>query len=484
MSRRNNSKSHQTVLERIRAINERSRDILAGTQAGFNYGYELTGTYHGADRKRMLYDQAGYPDTVEPGMLFNMYRRFGIARAIVNLKPNKTWQKPPVIYEGDVDPERRERNPTAFEKQWDKYSAKWKVWERLLGADKRQRVMRYSGLLIICREPSKRRPREALSRLVGPEAIIKFKPVFETEIVINEAYQDITDPRYGLPKYYQFRARTPGSRNPWENEQYTLHPSRVIPFAEDADDDSPYGISALEAAYNALLDMEKVRMAGAEGLYKKAKQRTVINLKDEAGAAPTTNETDGMNDAIDEFERNFNDMLLLQNAEATTLDTTIADPKSAWYLGLHEIAALEETPSTILIGQQTGRLASDEDNSYFNNTIKTRRQNWGESMIFTFIDRMTEIGALDEHEELTVEWDNISDPTQNEKLDSATKMTSINKSDFDAGGPGDVFTEEEIRGVAGYEPKKETGTDSDRGEMEGGEEEQEEEQLEDEAEET
>lgn len=451
---------------RINAVSERAQSVFSGIQAGITYGYELTGTYHESSRKRNLYDQAGYPDIVVPDMLFNMYRRFGLAKAVVDLKPNKTWQKPPVVYEGEADKDRRAEKPTEFEKVFDKYAKKWKLWDRLLGVDKRQRVMRYAGLLIICREPTARKPHEPLERVIGPEAIVKFKPVYETEIIINEAHQDITQPEYGLPKMFQFRARTPGSRNPWENEQYELHPSRVITFAEGADDDSPYGVSSLEPVYNALMDAEKTRMAGAEGQFKKAKQRTVINLDEEIGSPPDADEDDpelaAMHEAIDKFERDMNNMLIMQGASAQTLDTTLADPNSAWMLAVNEIAAAEETPATIFIGQQTGRLASDEDNTYFASTVTSRRKSFGSDMVLTFIERLTDIGALPRHGELTIEWDNISDPTQSEKLDSASKMAAVNKTDFDAGGSGAIFSENEMRETAGFEPLEEDELERER----------------------
>ncbi|MOA46725.1 hypothetical protein D3C78_1692740 [compost metagenome] len=51
--------------------------------------------------------------------------------------------------------------------------------------------------------------------------------------------------------------------------------------------------------------------------------------------------------------------------------------------------------------------------------------------------------------DFTVMWDDLSESTQTEKLDNATKMADINAKMLASGAP--VFTVEEIREAAGYD---------------------------------
>ena len=205
MSKNNrNNRNKSKVTTNSGNGNSRTAPQRSSRFGNSNIGYELVGGYNGADRKRQIWDQAGYPELVLPEMLWNSSRRNGIARGILNLKAGESWQDDPIIYDGDEDPKRREENPTEFEMAIDKWADEWELWERLAGADKRQMVMRYSGIIIFAREPEKARPEDPLQILDGPEAITKLMPVFETEIEVLEGIQDASSPDYGQPKNFHF----------------------------------------------------------------------------------------------------------------------------------------------------------------------------------------------------------------------------------------------------------------------------------------
>lgn len=434
------------------AANERRElPFGLGTGSGYSYGYHLSGHYPQADFKRQVWDQAGYPDTILPEMLFNMYRRNGLARAVANLKVDKSWQTDPVVYEGDTDPERRKNNPTEFEKEFDELAKRIKLFKRLKTADRFQRIMRYSGLVIVCKEMNRLKPEDDLTSVAGPDAILDLKPVYETQIVIEQANQDITSPDYGQPLYFQFRSETPGTRNPWETHNYELSTSRVITLAEDASDDTPYGVSALEAPYNALMDAEKTRMAGAEGYYKNAKQRAVISYRMEDNQGLTAEDADAMTEAVNEEARDFNAMLGVGGADVHSLQSQLADPTQPWTIAVNECCASEGYPMTILIGQMTGRLASDEDQSHFGQLIMSRRNEFCTDAVLKVIGRFQEINALPKADDLYVEWEDLTATTQEDKYKNVKLMAEANKIQKDA-MQGPVFTEDEMRLEGGFTP--------------------------------
>lgn len=416
-----------------------------------NIGYELVGGYHGADRKRQIWDQAGYPELVLPEMLWSESRRSGYAKGIMDIKAGESWQDDPIIYDGDEDPKRRKESPTEFEKAIDKWADEWELWSRIEGADRRQMVMRYSGLIIFAREPEKSTPDKPMQTLLGPESITKIMPVFETQIEVNEAIQDTNSVDYGQPKHFQFRSEVVGSRNTWMEQDFVLHPSRVVTFAEGADDGSIYGIPEFESYFNALLDLEKIRMSGGEGSYKNSSQKIAINLDPKLTQGLTDDQQDAFDDNIDDFNRDMNKALVLAGAEAKSLQSSMSDISSYAELPKNEVAAGSGLPWTIIVGQQTGRMASDEDQTQKNVVIARRQKKWVTPMIKKMLKKLIEINALPKPQnKLTICWPDITEPSFKEKVNITKEMMATNELSVKA-QQDPVYSTEFIQEFAGVE---------------------------------
>ena len=118
---------------------------------------------------------------------------------------------------------------------------------------------------------------------------------------------------------------------------------------------------------------------------------------------------------------------------------------------MNEIAACTGIPVTILIGQMTGRLASDEDQKQLAKFVKERRENTINPMLIRFIRHMANVGLLPmPRSEIEIEWENMLEATDSDKVDLAAKMATTNKTAMEA-GDGPVYTLDEIREAAGYE---------------------------------
>ncbi len=431
--------------------NSRSAPRRSNRLGNSNVGYELVGGYHGADRKRQIWDQAGYPELVLPEMLWNESRRNGYAKGIMDIKAGESWQDDPIIYDGDEDPKRRKENPTEFEIAIDKWAEEWELWERIEGADRRQMVMRYSGLIIFAREPEKSSPDKPMQTLMGPEAITKIMPVFETQIEVNTAMQDTNSVDYGQPAHFQFRSEVVGSRNTWMEQDFQLHPSRVVTFAEGADDGSIYGIPEFESYFNALLDLEKIRMSGGEGSYKNSSQKIAINLDPKLTTGLSEEQQDAFDDNIDDFNRDMNKALVLAGAEAKSLQSAMSDISSYAELPKNEVAAGSGLPWTIIVGQQTGRMASDEDQTQKNVVIARRQKKWVTPMIKKTLKKLIEINALPKpSNKITVCWPDITEPSFKEKVNITKEMMATNELSVKA-QQDPVYSTEFIQEFAGVE---------------------------------
>ena len=90
----------------------------------------------------------------------------------------------------------------------------------------------------------------------------------------------------------------------------------------------------------------------------------------------------------------MNKALVLAGAEAKSLQSTMSDISSYSELPKNEVAAGSGLPWTIIVGQQTGRMASDEDQTQKNVVIARRQKKWVTPMIKKMLKKLIEINAL------------------------------------------------------------------------------------------
>ncbi|MCK5127699.1 MAG: DUF1073 domain-containing protein [candidate division Zixibacteria bacterium] len=407
----------------------------------------MSGTNYTGDTLHQIALDFGYPDQLSFQNFWNMYRRFGIAKNVVELKVDTGWMSPPKV-EGSEQ----------FNKDLEKVIESQNLWLRTKGLDTRQRVGRYAGMFMRVRD-GKKPDQPIAGKLSGTASLVQMIPLYESQLEVVSTEQDPMADDFGLPTMYQFRGAAEGNRNKDDLSSFNIHPDRIVIAAEDADNGGIYGISALEAPYNSLMDLRKIIGAGGEGFYKNASKDVVFNLKEGASAKGNEALLDKFNEQYDDFVHNrARRAMWTPGMEAKTLDSSLANPKEYLFNALYDVAAAEKTPATIIIGQQTGRLASGEDSRSFLSTVGSRQENFQTELVMNHINWMIKFGILP-FSEYTVEWDDLLASSDKEKLDNAKEMSTINKEQFGA-GKGTVFESEEIREAAGFE----TEPDDDLGE--------------------
>lgn len=422
------------VLSQIKANNLDAQTIRERVASAVSGGYDYADTLHN------IYLDFGYPQKLQFSNYWNMYRRFGIAKNVIELPVDITWMSTPEI-----------ESNTKFAAAFDELTKQTKFWHRLKGLDTRQRVGRYAGMFMRVRD--NKPPHEPLEGTF-PGGLIQMIPVYEGQLSVLETNQDVMSDEYGNPSMYLYSTGSVGSRNEKQNVAVNIHPSRMVVAAEDADDGTIYGMSALEAPYNSLLDLRKIIGSGGEGFYKNAAQSIIFKLMDAASATENRELLDKLSENHDDFIRNrARRSMWTPGLEPSVLNSSLADPKEFFMAALNDVAAASKIPATILIGQQTGRLASDEDSKAFLSTINSRRENFVTEMITNIINWLIKYGMLPSAD-FEVVWDDLLEMSDAEKLASAEKMTNINKNQFASGGIV-PFTENEIREQAGYKEMEE-----------------------------
>lgn len=401
-------------------------------------GRAISGGYDNADTLHNIFYDFGYPTELTFQNFWNMYRRFGIARNGVDLPVDASWMTQPEI-----------KGSLQFDNELKKLTDRINLYHRIRGLDMRQRVGRYAGVFMRVRDGLT--PDQPLDKMLpGSGALVSMIPLNEGQLEVLTVNNDPMSDDYGMPTLYQFNGSAAGNRNDKMAVSFTIHPSRLIIAAEGADDGSIYGIPALEAGYNSLMDLRKIIGAGGEGFYKNAAQTVVFNLKDAASAKQNEALLTKFNENYDEFARNrARRAMWTPGLEANALTSTLANPQEFFMSALNDFAASVKIPATILIGQQTGRLASSEDSRSFLSMINSRRENFCTEMIYSVVDWCIKNGILPASD-YEVEWDDLLALSDNEKLDNAAKMAEINKSQFASGGSV-PFSGEDVREQAGYE---------------------------------
>lgn len=419
-------------------INELQTNEALNSSARSNISSILSGSNFTGDTLHQISVDFGYPDVLSFQNYWNMYRRFGIAKNLVHSVPDICWITPPEI----------EATPQ-FLSDLDILINNLYFWQRLKGLDTRQRVGRYAGLFMRVRDGLQ--PREPLEQMLpGVGALIQIIPLYESQLVVNEVVNDVMSDDYGQPKMYHFNGGAVGSRDEKNNNSFEIHPSRVIISAEGADNGDIYGISELEACYNSLMDLRKILGSGGEGFYKNAAKDVIFQLKDAATAKQNASLLAKFNENYDDWARNrARRSLWTPGLEAKVLDSNLIEPSEFFISSLSDVSASSGIPTSILTGNQTGTLAGDQDTKKFLTVNQSRRENFLNEMIGRVFDWCMLNGILPQSK-YNIEWDDLRENSDADKLDLSFKMAEIVEKQFRA-GQEISFSGGEIREQAGYE---------------------------------
>lgn len=390
----------------------------------------------GLDAKRSTaWCEYGFKEELTFDDLYKLYRRGGIAYGAVNKLVGLCWKTNPEVIEGDADDDTKDE--TAWERS-NKRVFTHRFWRSFAEADKRRLVGRWAALLLHVRDGKKWN--EPVTRGRG---IAKISPVWASALKVKSRDND------GNISMWQY-TETQADGNPVQRD---IHPDRVFTIGDMSDD----AIGFLEPGYNACVSLEKVEGGSGESFLKNAARQLNVNFEKEIDfnnlaslyGVSVSDLQDKFNEAALEVNRGNDVLLTTQGASVTPLVTAVADPGPTYDVNLQTFAASVDEPVKIIVGMQTGERASSEDQKYMNARCQSRREDLSFD-IEDLVDKLTVLRIVTPVAEKTVVWDDLTEATGSEKLDNAAKMSTINQTSLAAGEQ--VFTVEEIRVAAGYEP--------------------------------
>ncbi|SMB87977.1 hypothetical protein SAMN05660772_02791 [Pasteurella testudinis DSM 23072] len=439
-------------------------EIMVNSAMGDNRAKYLSGlgVIDGNTKRVKLYDEFGYPKDLAFDHYYKAYNRIAPAYAAVHRVLDKCWSDLPVIIDGEKDEEAKTTS------QWEQSVTKLlkKHIGKIKDADRRNLIGNYSALILQLRDGKQwQEPVDDLSlKTLKENGLVKLIPAWQKQLIPIEWQTDETAEDYGEPIFYQFNESEVGNDN--KQRSVKIHKSRIIIFSEGTEDSDPNsGVSLLNSGYNKLLDLEKVSGGSAEGFLKNASRQLGINFSketniqhiiDAAKEKGYSGLAEALNAQLKKLNSGTDSALVMQEGQASVLSVAPADPVPSWTVAANEFAASVQIPFTILFGQQTGRLASDEDKADWANRCNARRNGFLSDVIVELLNRLVQFGIVDKPQssEITVMWSDLLAPSEKEKIANAKELATVAESTLRAYGVAAVEPNE-IRAAMELEPLSE-----------------------------
>lgn len=393
----------------------------------------------------------GWPDEVTFPFLYRAAHRNGIAKAATEKTALRVWQHTPQIWESE-EPKESELESNIRQRFED-----IRFWQACIEADRRAFIGGYSGLIL--RFADNKRFGEPVERVPGGiDGLVSAEPVWADQLVVKEWNNKESDQNFGKPLMFEMResgvADDRTAINVPQKRSYPVHPDRVIIWSRDG---SVFSRSDLEAGYNDLLDMEKIKGAGGEGFWKTAKAQPVFELDPEARiedmALMMGVSVDKVKAALDDeaadWGQGFNKSLLLAGMKAKFESIVLPQPKEFFQSPLQSFAASVCIPVRVLLGNETGERATTQDEEDFNRSCMARREKQIIPTLREFLRLLERVGIIPE-KDYTVGWESLLDMSPDQKMARAKQMAEINSTAATDGGR--VFEDNELRVEAGFEP--------------------------------
>jgi hypothetical protein len=413
------------------AVNHALNDVrlARAREMAFNPGM-------GLDAKReSAWCEYGFKENLTFDDLYKLYRRGGIAHGAVNKLVSNCWKTNPQVIEGEQSDDSREL--TAWERASNQVFTH-RFWRAFAKADARRLVGRWAGILLHIKDS-----KSWDQPVVKGKALQKITPVWASALKVGTR-----DGNGSITMWQYTESLSDGS-----TAQRNIHPDRVLIIGDMSDDE----IGFLEPGYNAFVSLEKVEGGSGESFLKNAARQQNINFDKEVDfnnlasmyGVSVDELQERYNEAAREINRGNDTLLITQGAQVTSMVNAVSDPSPTYDVNLKTISASVDIPSRIIVGNQSGERASTEDQIYFNGRCQSRRGDLSFD-VEDMADKLIYLQIIKPLAKFSIVWDELNEQSPSDKLDSATKMSSINQTSLASGEQ--VFTVDEIRVAAGYEP--------------------------------
>lgn len=364
-----------------------------GALEGFSFRAAMA-RLMGLGTARDLWKAFGYPHALSVENYRRAYERGGIAHRIVRAYPDACWCDGAVPRDdAGAGTIAGEDGHSRFAGEFYTLQRRMRVFHHLERADRLARLGQFS-VLVLGFSDGQRTPLD--KPMMGQAPLAYLAPYAQRNVTITQWDSDPTSSRFGLPVLYRVqtgdqRKESIGQTEP--NRAFTVHHSRVLHVVEGKDESDVFGVPALRAVWNYLLDLEKLNGASAETFWLNARGGLAIEAASDASI--TTEGLAAMKEQAQEYEDQLRRILAFQGAQVKMLTSNVASPQYQAELLQALIAGTTGIPQRIIFGSERGELASTQDENSWEARVDERRsQHCGPELLEPFVLRMIETGNL------------------------------------------------------------------------------------------
>jgi len=382
--------------------------------------------------------ECGYPEQIATRDYARMYRRNDVASRVVDLEPNECWKEYPQIWETE------EERETAFEVAVDKLVSSTRLFSYLHRLDRVSGIGRF-GLLFVGLDDGKDFDKPAPgfsidrpSKTPGESKVLYYRVFDESSVQIAAYETDRTNPRYGLPKYYNLQFYEPTiddatgeapNASP-ATETLKVHWSRCVHVADNLLTSEIFGMPRMENVFNRLLDLRKI-LAGAGEMFWKGGFPGYSFEVDPRNGELDEDQREAIKDEIQKWEEGLTRYFAGVGVSMKSLTPQIADPQPFVNNILRIIATTKGIPTRLFTGAESANVASSQDSITWTERVALRREMYvAPTIIRPVLDRMIQYGALPSPEIIdgevkhySVKWTPLAEMTQAEKAEVGLKRT-------------------------------------------------------------
>ncbi len=398
-------------------------------------------THNGA---RDLFSTLGYAKSTSINDHRERYRRGGIAKRVIDFYPREIWAGGFEVYDDD--------NPkigTPFQLAFESISKRIPIIKQFKRADKLARLGQYSVILIGVAD-NKPLDQE-MGRLNSPDQVSYLTPYAEDRAEVIELVKgdnERSNPRYGLPLYYNLKQASNGDHKPGSKlyiPDAKVHWSRVVHITTDPLEDDLCSIPQLDPIWNLLDDLYKIVGGGSEAAWNQATQILHAKLDPNLEFEPDTIED--LDDKMKEVSHKLRRMLMTQGVDINALSTQVDKFAANGDFIIDLICGTESIQKRIFLGSERGELASSQDRQNKIDTISAMRLDYAEpTVVRQLIDRLIKYGGLPipNKSEYFVAWVSEEKLSEKEKAEAAKLRAEANQAQVHAEGKL-ITTSDEIR---------------------------------------
>jgi hypothetical protein len=442
--------SQGEVQEGIQGLLDAFRSMASALVSRFQFGRSFG--FNSFNNRRDLNLILGYNDILDYSQYLDRYQRGGIAKAIVDIFPTTTWGSGFEVVE-----DQSLKRKTTFEKAIDSLLAsdKLSLLSKLIRADIQARIGHFSALVIGA--PGKFD--SELSYGNGIDQIAYFMPLSEGQVGIVELVgqsgldRDKSDPRFGLPLFYQVNLggsqsqRTGISRQALSNLSAKVHWTRVIHIAVGLLDNEVYGEPELKSVWNNLDDLYKLVGGGSEAFLRRGWPGLHLDVDKETKISKDSSELKEVKNQLEEY------FLGLTNG-ITTRGTSLNEISAGGNIQfgpnvgsiIDLIAATKRIPRELLLGSELGLRSAESNKGSWNDRISEVRRYHNNVIAKQLFSRLVKFGYLPapRNENYEIVWPSEEELSEKEKPSVLLTLAQANQAQHNASGQI-ILTSDEMR---------------------------------------